>query len=85
MGAVLPPLVVLSDGRLLSPSSTPPLPPFPPQELSARQSVRLTEALAGCPRVLLSKLRELSSLGLGVGLPSDPLAQVGCGCIGRPA
>ncbi len=48
-----------------------------PQDLSARQSVRLTEALAGCPRVLLSKLRELASLGLGAGLPSDPLAQVG--------
>ncbi|KAI8466819.1 MAG: hypothetical protein J3K34DRAFT_524227 [Monoraphidium minutum] len=46
------------------------------QELSGRQSTRLTEALAGAPRVLLSKLRELASLGLGAGLPSDPLAQV---------
>ncbi|KIY93151.1 hypothetical protein MNEG_14812 [Monoraphidium neglectum] len=46
------------------------------QELSTRQSVRLSEALAGCPRVILSKLRELASLGLGAGLPSDPLAQV---------
>lgn len=47
------------------------------QELSSRQSVRLTEALAGSPRVLLSKLRELASLGLGAGGAADPLAQVG--------
>jgi len=57
-------------------TSQPPLPPHTPQNLSSRQSVRLTEALAGSPRVLLSKLRELSSLGLGAGLPSDPLAHV---------
>lgn len=49
------------------------------QELSSRQSVRLTEALAGSPRVLLSKLRELASLGLGAGGAADPLAQVRAG------
>ena len=57
------------------------------QALSARQAVRLAEALAGCPRVLLSKLRELASLGPGgggggagaggvAGAASDPLARV---------
>lgn len=51
------------------------------RELAARRAGELAEALAGCARVLLSKLQELASMGLTLGLPSDPLSQVRCACM----
>lgn len=47
--------------------------------LASQQSGQLAETLAGCCRVLLSKLQELASISLSLGLPGDPLSQV---CVG---
>lgn len=44
--------------------------------LADQQSGQLAETLAGCCRVLLSKLQELASSSLSLGLPGDPLSQV---------
>jgi hypothetical protein len=44
--------------------------------LAGRQSLALAETLAGAVRVLLSKMQELASSSLSLGLPGDPLSQV---------
>lgn len=54
------------------------------KELAGRQAGELAETLAGAARVLLSKLQELASSSLSLGLPGDPLSQVG-GCRVGPA
>ncbi|KAF8066245.1 NUP205 [Scenedesmus sp. PABB004] len=46
------------------------------RDLAGQQAGELAEALAGCCRVLLSKLQELASASLSLGLPGDPLSQV---------
>lgn len=46
------------------------------RDLADKQSGQLAESLAGCSRVLLSKLQELASSSLSLGLPGDPLSQV---------
>lgn len=46
------------------------------KELAGRQAGELAETLAGAARVLMSKLQELASSSLSLGLPGDPLSQV---------
>lgn len=46
------------------------------RDLASQQSGQLSESLASCSRVLLSKLQELASSSLSLGLPGDPLSQV---------
>jgi hypothetical protein len=48
------------------------------KELAGRQAGELAETLAGAARVLMSKLQELASSSLSLGLPGDPLSQVCC-------
>jgi hypothetical protein len=49
------------------------------KDLAGRQAGELAETLAGAARVLMSKLQELASSSLSLGLPGDPLSQVCCG------
>jgi hypothetical protein len=48
------------------------------KELAGKQAGELAETLAGAARVLMSKLQELASSSLSLGLPGDPLSQVCC-------
>jgi hypothetical protein len=50
------------------------------KELAGKQAGELAETLAGAARVLMSKLQELASSSLSLGLPGDPLSQV-CSCL----